>query len=171
MQRSIGRPVTAAEVEAEIVLRPAQLRDVYSIQSIDRKVFPKSWSQQFTVEQITRRKGAHIVAERAHRVLGHGGVAFLADDAHVTSVAVDPTHHRTGLGTLLMNELIKQSAQRVSGSITLEVRVSNESAIGLYERLGFESAGVRPKYYADTKEDALIMWRSLNDDRMGEQAS
>jgi len=154
------------------VVRPAQLRDVYSIQSIDRRVFPKSWSQQFTVEQITRRKGAHIVAERNHQVVGHGGVAFLADDAHVTSVAVDPNHHRMGLGTLLMNELISLSAQRVSGAITLEVRVTNASAIALYERLGFESAGVRPKYYADTKEDALIMWRGLNlDDRMEEQAS
>ena len=133
----------AAEHDVETVIRPAQLRDVYSIQSIDRSVFPKSWTQQFTVEQITRRKGAHIVAERAHRVVGHGGVAFLADDAHVTSIAVDPQHHRLGVGTTLMEELIELSAARVSGAITLEVRVSNESAIALYERLGFESAGVR----------------------------
>lgn len=161
----------AAE-QAKTILRSAQLRDVYSIQSIDRRVFPKSWSQQFTVEQITRRKGAHIVAERGFRVVGHGGVAFLAEDAHITSVAVDPDHHRLGIGTLLVNELISLSAERVTGSITLEVRVSNTSAIGLYERLGFESAGVRPKYYADTKEDAVIMWRSLDDDReMGERAS
>ena len=162
----------AAEHDVETVIRPAQLRDVYSIQSIDRSVFPKSWTQQFTVEQITRRKGAHIVAERAHRVVGHGGVAFLADDAHVTSVAVDPQHHRLGIGTTLMQELIELSAARVSGSITLEVRVSNESAIALYEQLGFESAGVRPNYYADTKEDAVIMWRSLDDNRgTGERAS
>ena len=162
----------AAERDVETVIRPAQLRDVYSIQSIDRSVFPKSWTQQFTVEQITRRKGAHIVAERAHRVVGHGGVAFLADDAHVTSVAVDPQHHRLGIGTTLMQELIELSAARVSGSITLEVRVSNESAIALYEQLGFESAGVRPNYYADTKEDAVIMWRSLDDNRgTGERAS
>ena len=162
----------AAERDVETVIRPAQLRDVYSIQSIDRSVFPKSWTQQFTVEQITRRKGAHIVAERAHRVVGHGGVAFLADDAHVTSVAVDPQHHRLGIGTTLMQELIELSAARVSGSITLEVRVSKESAIALYEQLGFESAGVRPNYYADTKEDAVIMWRSLDDNRgTGERAS
>ncbi len=162
----------AAERDVETVIRPAQLRDVYSIQSIDRSVFPKSWTQQFTVEQITRRKGAHIVAERAHRVVGHGGVAFLADDAHVTSIAVDPQHHRLGIGTTLMQELIELSAARVSGSITLEVRVSNESAIALYEQLGFESAGVRPNYYADTKEDAVIMWRSLDDNRgTGERAS
>ena len=162
----------AAERDVETVIRPAQLRDVYSIQSIDRSVFPKSWTQQFTVEQITRRKGAHIVAERAHRVVGHGGVAFLADDAHVTSIAVDPQHHRLGVGTTLMEELIELSAAKVSGSITLEVRVSNESAIALYERLGFESAGVRPNYYADTKEDAVIMWRSLDDNRgTGERAS
>ena len=161
----------AAE-RAEFSLRRAELRDVYSIQSIDRRVFPKSWSQQFTVEQITRRKGAHIVAEHAHRVVGHGGVAFLADDAHITSVAVDPNHHRRGIGTLLVNELISLSAERVTGSITLEVRVSNESAIALYEQLGFESAGVRPGYYADTKEDAVIMWRSLDEDReMEERAS
>ena len=161
-----------AKHDVETVIRPAQLRDVYSIQSIDRSVFPKSWTQQFTVEQITRRKGAHIVAERAHRVVGHGGVAFLADDAHVTSVAVDPQHHRLGIGTTLMRELIELSASKVSGSITLEVRVSNESAIALYKRLGFESAGVRPKYYADTKEDAVIMWRSLDDNRgTGERAS
>ena len=162
----------AAERDVETVIRPAQLRDVYSIQSIDRSVFPKSWTQQFTVEQITRRKGAHIVAERAHRVVGHGGVAFLADDAHVTSIAVDPQHHRLGVGTTLMQELIELSAARVSGAITLEVRVSNESAIALYERFGFESAGVRPNYYADTKEDAVIMWRSLDDNRgTGERAS
>jgi len=157
--------------QAVTTLRRAELRDVYSIQSIDRRVFPKAWSQQFTVEQITRRKGAHIVAERTHRVVGHGGVAFLADDAHITSVAVDPDHHRSGIGALLVNELIALSARRVTGSITLEVRVSNGAAVGLYEGLGFESAGVRPGYYADTKEDAVIMWRSLDDIRMGEKAS
>ncbi len=155
----------AVEPTVDFELRPAELRDVYSIQQIDRLVFPKSWSQQFTVEQITRRKGAHVVAERARRVVGHGGVAFLADDAHITSVAVNPQHHRLGVATLVVEHLLATAAERICGSITLEVRVSNEAAITLYERLGFESAGVRPGYYADTKEDAAIMWRNLDDYR------
>lgn len=156
----------AADVGVDLFLRAAELRDVRSIREIDRLVYPKPWSEKLTIEQVTRSDGRHLVAERDHRVIAHGAVAFLADDAHITTVAVHPAAQRLGVGRTLVRELAGCAAAVITGGITLEVRVSNESAINLYESLGFESAGTRPGYYGDTGEDALIMWKDLEVARM-----
>jgi ribosomal-protein-alanine N-acetyltransferase len=75
------------------------------------------------------------------------------------NVAVDPDYHRRGIATALLNRLFDLTAGDERRGYTLEVRVSNEAAIVLYERLGFESRGVRRGYYTDNREDALIMWK------------
>ncbi len=159
----------AAELQVGLALRAAETRDVRSIREIDRLVYSKPWSEKLTIEQIGRRDGRHLVAERGRRVVAHAGVAFLADDAHITTVAVHPTSQRLGVGRTLVESLIDIAASDLTGGITLEVRVSNSAAIDLYASLGFASAGVRPGYYGDTGEDALIMWRDLEPERREHQ--
>jgi [ribosomal protein S18]-alanine N-acetyltransferase len=75
------------------------------------------------------------------------------------NVAVDPDHRGRGLATMLLERLFELTADDMRRGYTLEVRVSNGTAIALYERLGFEARGIRRGYYTDNREDALIMWK------------
>src|SRR5205085_12162808 len=86
-------------------------------------------------------------------------VSRYVDGWHGMNVAVDPDHRRRGLAQTLLTTLFDMTARDRRRGYTLEVRVSNEGAIRLYERLGFRSAGIRRGYYTDNREDALIMWR------------
>jgi ribosomal-protein-alanine N-acetyltransferase len=82
----------------------------------------------------------------------------VCDEAHVTNIAVRSDRRRQGVGTAVMVGLMGLAQSKGANRMTLEVRVSNRPAQELYNRLGFRSAGVRPRYYMDNREDALIMW-------------
>jgi [ribosomal protein S18]-alanine N-acetyltransferase len=91
-------------------------------------------------------------------VVGYAGLMYSGDDAHVTTIAVDPSWHRAKIATRLMVELSRAALDRNARNLTLEVRVSNTPAQALYEKFGFASAGIRKNYYVETNEDALVMW-------------
>ena len=91
-------------------------------------------------------------------VVGYGGLWLMVDEAHVTSVAVHPQFRGQGLGELLMLSLMEVALRLNARFVTLEVRVSNTVARKLYEKLGFRQAGIRPRYYTDNNEDAVVMW-------------
>lgn len=91
-------------------------------------------------------------------IVGYGGLWLTFEDAHITTIAVDPAHRGKGVGELLLNALIDHAYEIGGKQITLEVRVSNTSAQRLYLKYGFQPAGTRPRYYTDNGEDALIMW-------------
>jgi ribosomal-protein-alanine N-acetyltransferase len=91
-------------------------------------------------------------------IVGYGGLWLMVDEAHVTSVAVRPEFRGKGLGQLLMLVLFDIALQRDARWVTLEVRLSNTGAQNLYKKLGFHEAGIRPRYYTDNNEDAVIMW-------------
>ena len=90
-------------------------------------------------------------------MVGHGGFIFLGGQAHIATIAVAPEHRRQGIADVLMVELLKVAGERGYDEVTLEVRVSNEAAIALYERHGLSEVGRRKGYYGDNGEDALIM--------------
>lgn len=91
-------------------------------------------------------------------IVGYGGVWLTVDDAHITTIAVDPVYRGQGVGELLLNALIDHAYDLGAHQITLEVRISNTSAQRLYLKYGFQPGGTRPRYYTDNSEDALIMW-------------
>lgn len=91
-------------------------------------------------------------------IVGYGGLWLTVDDAHITTIAVDPIVRGKGVGELLLNALIDHAYELSARQITLEVRVSNTTAQRLYLKYGFQPAGTRPRYYTDNGEDALIMW-------------
>lgn len=90
--------------------------------------------------------------------MGYAGLWLMIDEAHVTSVAVRPSYRGRGLGRLLMWGMFEIASNLGARWVTLEVRMSNTVARRMYEGLGFKDAGVRPRYYTDNNEDALIMW-------------
>lgn len=91
-------------------------------------------------------------------IVGYGGLWLTVDDAHITTIAVDPAHRGRGVGELLLNALIDHAFELHARMLTLEVRVSNTTAQRLYIKYGFQPGGTRPRYYTDNNEDALIMW-------------
>ena len=93
------------------------------------------------------------------RLLGYLIISRYVDAWHVMNIATDPDHRRRGIATTLLERLFELTSRDGERGYTLEVRVSNEDAIRLYERLGFKPRGVRRGYYTDNREDALIMWR------------
>ena len=97
--------------------------------------------------------------------MGYAGMWIILDEGHITNIAVDPTYRRQGIGQGLLDELTKLAVERGAIAMTLEVRVSNAEAQSLYTKLGFVPRGIRKGYYQDNKEDALIMWRELGEER------
>jgi ribosomal-protein-alanine N-acetyltransferase len=98
------------------------------------------------------------------RLAGFAGMWIMYDEAHITTIAVDPDYRGQGLGELLLVAMIDEALRRGATWITLEVRVSNDLAQRLYRKYGFIVQGTRRRYYSDNGEDAYIMWsRSLKD--------
>jgi ribosomal-protein-alanine N-acetyltransferase len=152
-------PVAAPQV----VLRPMGERDVDAVRALDALVQPTPWSEAFLRDQLADAEARTLlVAEGADGApVGHAALVVVADEGHVTSIAVDPVHQRRGIGACLLAALCRDARARGLTAMTLEVRTSNEAAISLYRRFGFAPAGVRPGYYTDadgTKTDALVMW-------------
>lgn len=91
-------------------------------------------------------------------IVGFAGMWVLYDEAHVTTIGVSPQHRGHGLGEFLLIDLFEKAVARNAEWVTLEVRVSNDSAQALYRKYGFTQQGVRKRYYSDNGEDAYIMW-------------
>ena len=110
------------------------------------------------VLELSKPSGICLAAIEERRVVGYLICSRYADVWHLMNIAVDPPMRRRGIATGLLEEMIARAGD--DASYTLEVRPSNGTAIALYERFGFRSAGTRRRYYQDTGEDALIMWRT-----------
>ena len=144
---------------------PLQIRrltyaDLPQVIAIERRAFPTPWSLAMFVLELSKPSGICLVALHEDRILGYLVCSRYDIVWHVMNVAVEPARRREGVATMLLEDLFAR-ADKPGEQYTLEVRTSNDAAIALYERFGFESAGVRPGYYHDNKEDALIMWRTV----------
>jgi ribosomal-protein-alanine N-acetyltransferase len=91
-------------------------------------------------------------------IVGYAGLWLMTDEAHITTIAIDPDFQGNGLGELLLVALIDRAKSIGARWLTLEVRVTNEVAQRLYEKYTFKEMGVRRRYYSDNNEDALVMW-------------
>jgi ribosomal-protein-alanine N-acetyltransferase len=141
-----------------ITIRSLGYSDLPQVISIERRAFPTPWSLAMFVLELSKPSGVCLAAIEDRRIVGYLICSRYADVWHLMNIAVDPPARRRGIATALLDEMIARAG--VDAAYTLEVRPSNGSAISLYERFGFRSAGTRRRYYQDTGEDALIMWRT-----------
>ena len=146
-----------------IEIRRLTYADLPQVIAIERRAFPTPWSLAMFVLELSKPSGICLTALYDGRVVGYLVCSRYDVVWHVMNVAVDPARRREGVATALLDHLFEQ-ADKPGEQYTLEVRTSNDAAIALYERFGFRSAGVRPGYYHDNKEDALIMWRVVGED-------
>lgn len=142
------------------IIRKAVLTDAEAMAELDHLCFTVPWSRQAFEQELSANEAAfYLVATLADEIIGYAGLWAVWDEGHITNIAVHPAHRRKGLGEMLLAELIRIAEVNGIESHTLEVRASNEAAIGLYKKLGFEIMGKRKGYYPDNHEDALILWR------------
>ena len=169
-------------VDKEFVVEPMQVEQLDQVRRIERACFPTPWPRNAYRREILKNERAHYVVVRttnrpapspkrrqfplsllpfgragARDMVAYAGVWVMLDEAHITTVAVDPDYRRLGLGELLIIQMARISLQARATRMTLEVRMSNDIAQRLYRKFGFSDGGVRPRYYSDDFEDALIM--------------
>jgi ribosomal-protein-alanine N-acetyltransferase len=147
--------MTAVAIE----IRVLELSDLSAIEEIERKAYPTPWSRSMFASELAKPTSICLGAFEGRELVGYVINSRYVDAWHVMNVAVDPEHQRRGVASALLERLFELTRDDERRGYTLEVRVSNEDAIRLYEKLGFESRGIRRGYYTDNREDALIMWR------------
>ena len=145
----------------ELEIRQLAYADLPQVIAIERRAFPTPWSLAMFVLELSKPSGICLAATRGGRIVGYLVCSRYDTVWHVMNVAVDPRLLRQGIARTLLEHLFAQ-ADRPGEQYTLEVRPSNEPAIGLYERFGFRTAGKRRGYYRDNREDSLIMWRKCD---------
>jgi ribosomal-protein-alanine N-acetyltransferase len=149
----------AADPAGALEITSMRRRHLRSVIRIEVQSYPRPWSLGLYLSELALGSlRCYVVARRAGEVVGYGGVMYIGPDAHVTTLAVAPEFHRQGIGGRVLLHLARAAVAHGAENLTLEVRVTNEAAIGLYRRFGFVPAGVRKNYYAEINEDALVMW-------------
>ena len=134
-------------------------RHLKGVMAIERQVYPRPWSPSLFISEMSETSNrAYLVAKLGKDVVAYGGVICYGDEAHITTIAVDPEHHRRKIGTRMMFELMSEAVRLGASAVSLEVRMSNWGAQRMYGRFGFRPVGVRKGYYQETGEDALVMW-------------
>ncbi len=142
-----------------IIYRAMTSEDVPFISRLEEETFSMPWSEESFLQMITKEDTRYYVAEEDGKLLGGCGLWMIAGEGNITNVAVSSGARRRGVGTGLLKYLMTQGDREGVTAYTLEVRVSNEAAIRMYEKLGFRSEGIRPNFYEKPTEDAMIMWK------------
>ena len=148
----VARPPVALRIA------PMTFDDLPAVHAIERASFSVPWPDDaYRHELTTNRLASYVVARTDDAIVGFAGLWVMVDEAHVTTFAVDPRWRRRGVGERLLLTLLDIAVARKAREATLEVRLSNMPARRLYEKYGFRPVGIRPRYYSDNGEDALIM--------------
>jgi ribosomal-protein-alanine N-acetyltransferase len=143
---------------SNVTIRPMSMDDLNRVTEIDKLSFPLPWPESsYRFELTANRASILLVAEVAGRLVGYVGCWLLVDEVHISTLAVHPEFRQQGIARRLLNDLLHQAASGGAELATLEVRISNQAAIDLYESFGFQISGRRPRYYRDNQEDAHIM--------------
>ena len=142
-----------------VQIREMQLDDLEGVMEIENDNFSKPWTGTGFFSFLIRNDTLFLVAEENDRICGYCGVVMAADEGDITNVAVAKQCQNQGIGGMLTAELIHRTEEVGVSRLFLEVRVSNQPAIHLYQKMGFEQNGKRKNYYESPVEDALLMMR------------
>ena len=130
---------------------------ISSVANLEKICFSDPWSEKSVGEELHNELSLWLVAMEGDHLAGYVGSQTVLGETDMMNVAVDPAFRRQGLGEKLIHSLIVQLKAAGSHCLTLEVRASNTPAIALYQKLGFQEVGRRPKYYRKPREEALIL--------------
>ncbi len=149
-------------IEQELIIRRLNVDDVAAILIIERLSFSLPWTEGDYRRELTENQLAHYYGCFAgNELIAFAGFWQILDEGHIANVAVHPLSRAKGIGKILMQHIMAASQALGGARMTLEVRAGNNVAQKLYQNLGFKAVGVRPHYYSDNNEDAVIMWGNL----------
>ncbi len=152
-------------------VRAMRVDDLDEVHDIERCSFPLPWPREIFLREMREIETSHLLvvttfenhAEATEsspaRVMAYACWWAVADECHITNLAVSLAHRRRGVGGFLLERILEDAKSKKFVRATLEVRISNAAAIALYEKSGFTAAAMHPCYYTDNGEDALIMWK------------
>ena len=132
--------------------------DIKRVAQLESEIFSDPWSEKVYRETFVIPGVEYVVACDEDTIIGAAGVRNIVGTGEITNVMVLPGYRKKGIGRKMMLDLLERGKKLGAKEFTLEVRAGNKTAIGLYESLGFAGEGIRPGYYNNPKEDALIMW-------------
>lgn len=138
-----------------------QLEHVAFVAEMERQCFSDPWSEKSVASELDNPLSLWLIAEVDGVVAGYVGSQTVLDSADMMNLAVSPSFRRQGIGERLVNCLTEELKENGVKTLLLEVRISNEPAKELYQKLGFEIVGKRPRYYEKPREDALILRKEL----------
>ena len=144
--------------------RPMSVSDVDQVVAIERLSFPLPWSKESFIREICEIDNSRLLVvtedeEATADLMGYACWWEVVDECHITNFAVSPAYRRRGVADFLLENILEDAKARGLLRATLEVRLGNAAAIALYEKWGFTAAAMRPRYYPDNREDALVMWK------------
>ena len=145
----------------DIQIAPMVPADLDAVDAIERHSFKAPWPRQVFEDELERTWARVDVARLAGGVVGFVDYWMVADEIHLLAIATHPDHRRRGIAARLLDHLLAVARAHAARLVTLEVRRTNVPAIALYERRGFKRVGVRPAYYQEDGEDALVMTLDL----------
>ena len=151
-----------------LAIEAMRLEDLPVVQAIEQASFTSPWPPNaYRSELETNRLASYLVVRVDGAIVAYGGMWLMVDEAHITTFAVHPNWRRQRIGERLLLAFLDLAIVRQAHEATLEVRLSNLAARRLYEKYGFRPVGLRPRYYSDDNEDALIMTTEpLSDTKM-----
>lgn len=141
----------------ELKINKMQTEDLEKVIEIENSSFSCPWSKKSFIDALKSDYSYMITAKSCGRILGYAGMYSVQGEGYVYNIAVDKCYRKCGVGTLLLNDLIRYSRESKLSFLSLEVRESNTSAIRLYSKLGFVNQGVRKNFYEKPTESAVIM--------------
>lgn len=143
-----------------IEIIPMILEHINEIAELEKICFYTPWTKADFIKEINENKFAiYLVAKSENKIIGYAGMWHILDEGHITNIAVLPENRRLKVGSKLVTGLIDIAITKSITALTLEVKISNLAAQRLYTGFGFKPEGIRKKYYSDTGEDAVIMWK------------
>ena len=143
------------------LIQNAEKKQLAQLENLEKLCFSMPWTREQLESQLPDAQHVFLVAVDGESVLGYVGMMFVLDEGYISNVAVSPEARRCGIGDALIAELLLRAEEKALSFVTLEVRESNEAAIRLYQKHGFQKVGLRKKYYDLPKEDAILMTKFL----------
>lgn len=148
----------APDTRTPIRIERMQAEDAETVFELDSKCFPSPWSVSAYLNEVHNKSAYYIVAKSGDRIVGFAGMWLVMDEAHITTIGVDPDFRGQKIGERMLINLLDEAIHRGARRATLEVRKSNIVAQNLYHKYGFYTVGIRKGYYTNNNEDAYVMW-------------
>ena len=139
-------------------IRELEMGDIEAVSIMEAQSFSMPWSAKDFEQLVSDEKSLYLVAEADGLVVGCCGVTNVRGEGNINNVVVQEAYRGQGIAYAMMQELLVRGREMGCTEFTLEVRVSNAPAIHVYQKLGFVSEGIRPRFYEKPVEDAMIMW-------------